>query len=147
MTSHQRATARLKRKLGPKVVATDAASLREAGFDSSKILFHPVAVVRVRREQDVGVALALANEFRVPVTTRGRGTTLTGAAAPRRGGWVLDTRALNGIAIDGEAGLAHVGAGAVVATVVMGEILFHGRGRVVEMGLQAALARSCARVD
>jgi glycolate oxidase len=117
MTSHQRATARLKRKLGAKVVATDAASLREAGFDSSKILFHPLAVVRVRREQDVGVALALANEFRVPVTTRGRGTTLTGAAAPRRGGWVLDTRALNGIAIDGEAGLAHVGAGAVVGDI------------------------------
>ena len=51
----------------------------------------------VRREEQVGVVLELANAFRVPVTTRGRGTTLTGAAAPRRGGWVLDTRALNRI--------------------------------------------------
>ncbi|MEY4006808.1 MAG: hypothetical protein RLZZ221_2904, partial [Verrucomicrobiota bacterium] len=50
-------------------------------------------------------------------TTRGRGTTLTGAAAPRRGGWVLDMRALNRIAIDGEAGMAHVGAGAVVGDI------------------------------
>lgn len=117
MSSHARATSRLKRRLGATVVATDAASLREAGFDSSKILFHPEAVVRVRKEEQVGVVLELANQLRVPVTTRGRGTTLTGAAAPRRGGWVIDLRALNRIAIDGEAGMAHVGAGAVVGDI------------------------------
>jgi len=48
MSSHASATSRLKRRLGATVVATDAASLREAGFDSSKILFRPEAVVRVR---------------------------------------------------------------------------------------------------
>jgi glycolate oxidase len=36
------------------------------------------------------VVLLLANRHGVPVTTRGRGTTLTGAATPVRGGWVLD---------------------------------------------------------
>ena len=84
-------------------VLTHLRALRAAGFDSSKILFRPEAVVRVRKEEQVGVVLELAYELRVPVTTRGRGTTLTGAAAPRRGGWVVDLRALNRIEIDGEA--------------------------------------------
>jgi glycolate oxidase len=110
-------TAQLKRRLGARVVFTDEASLNEASFDSAKLAFRPEAVVRVRREAEVGVVLELANKHGVPVTTRGRGTTLTGAATPVRGGWVLDTLALNKIAIDDEAGMAHVQAGTKVADV------------------------------
>ncbi|MBI5766765.1 MAG: FAD-binding protein [Verrucomicrobia bacterium] len=111
------ATAQLKRKLGARIVRTDGAARREASFDSSKILFDAAAVIRPRREADIGVVLALANRHSVPVTTRGRGTTLTGAAAPVRGGWVLDMLGLNKIEIDGEAGMAHVQAGARVAEI------------------------------
>jgi glycolate oxidase len=111
------ATALLKRKLGRRVVRTDDESLREASFDSAKIPYRPQAVVRVRKEQDVGVVLALANQHAVPVTTRGRGTTLTGAATPVHGGWVLDTLALNRIRVDDEAGMAHVQSGAKVADI------------------------------
>src|SRR6185369_1659453 len=82
MKSFATATARLKRKLGARVVRTDAASRHAASFDSSKILFSAAAVICPRKEADIGVVLELANKFRVPVTTRGRGTTLTGAAAP-----------------------------------------------------------------
>ncbi len=114
MKSFAAATALLKRRLGARVVLTDEAALREVSFDSSKILFRPCAVIRARSEADIGAVLELANLHRVPVTTRGRGTTLTGAAAPRRGGWVLDMLALNTITIDDEAGMAHVGAGAKV---------------------------------
>ncbi len=117
MGKFSKATAGLKRKLGAKVVATDVVSLHEAGFDSSKILFAPEAVIRARNEADVGTVIELANRHGVPVTTRGRGTTLTGAAAPRRGGWVLDMLALAAITIDGEAGMAHVGAGATIANI------------------------------
>jgi glycolate oxidase len=117
MKSFAQATALLKRKLGARIVRTDAASRREASFDSSKILFAAEAAIRPRKEADIGVVLKLANRFRVPVTTRGRGTTLTGAAAPVRGGWVLDMLALNKIAIDGEAGMARVQAGATVADI------------------------------
>jgi glycolate oxidase len=60
------------------------------------------------------VVLVLANRHGIPVTTRGRGTTLTGAATPVHGGWVLDLLGLNAIAVDDEAGMAHVGAGAKV---------------------------------
>ncbi len=117
MKSFAKATAALKRRLGSRVVHTDEAARREASFDSSKILFEAAAVIRVRREVEVGIVLELANKFRVPVTTRGRGTTLTGAAAPVQGGWVLDTLALDKIAIDGESGMAHVQAGAKVGDI------------------------------
>ncbi|HVS52894.1 MAG TPA: FAD-linked oxidase C-terminal domain-containing protein [Opitutaceae bacterium] len=116
MKTFSAATKQLKRRLGV-VVRTDAAALDEASFDSAKIPFRPEALVRVKNEREVGVVLELANKFRVPVTTRGRGTTLTGAATPVRGGWVLDTLALNRIAIDDEAGMARVGAGATVANI------------------------------
>ena len=117
MTSLAAATAQLKRRLGARIVRTDRAALDEAAYDSAKIPFRPAAVVRVRQEADVGVVLTLANRHRVPVTTRGRGTTLTGAATPVRGGWVLDTLALDRIAIDGETGMAHVQAGAKVGDI------------------------------
>jgi glycolate oxidase len=111
------ATARLKRQLGTRVVHTDEAARHAASFDSSKILFDAEAVIRPRKEADIGVVLALANQHRVPVTTRGRGTTLTGAAAPVRGGWVIDMLGLDKIEIDGEAGMAHVQCGAKVGEI------------------------------
>ena len=53
----------------------------------------------------------------MPVTVRGRGTTLTGAAVPLRGGWVIDLTGLRRVRIDAEAGLAYVQAGAPNAAV------------------------------
>ena len=117
MSPFASATRLLKRRLGARVVSTDTASLFAASFDSSKISFLPEAVVKPRREADIGVALALANRHRVPVTVRGRGTTLMGSAAPLRGGWVIDMLALNRIKIDPEAGMALVQGGAKVADI------------------------------
>jgi glycolate oxidase len=53
----------------------------------------------------------------VPVTVRGRGTSLTGSAAPARGGWVLDLHGWNRIRIDAQSGMAHVQAGATVGRI------------------------------
>jgi glycolate oxidase len=117
MKSFSAATRLLKRRLGGRTVVTDDAALRAASFDSAKLPFRPEAVVRVRNEADVGITLELANRHRVPVTTRGRGTTLTGAATPIRGGWVLDLLALDKISIDDQAGMARTGAGAKVGDV------------------------------
>ena len=110
-------TSKLQRRLGRNVVLVDEASLAAASFDSAKIPFRPAAVVRVRKEANVGVVLELANQHGVPVTTRGRGTTLTGAATPIHGGWVLDLLGLNKISIDDEAGMARVEAGATVGNI------------------------------
>jgi len=115
--SHARATTALRRKLGPTVVSTDAASCYAASFDSGRLSFMPAAVIQPRRREQVATVLALANRHGVPVTPRGRGTTLMGSAAPRAGGWVLDMLKLNRIKLDAEAGLAHVQAGAVVADI------------------------------
>ena len=110
------ATRLLLHRLGD-VVRTDANARWQASFDSSKLSFLPDAVARPRREEEIGVVLTLANRHRVPVTVRGRGTTLMGSAAPVRGGWVIDLRRLNRVRIDAEAGLAHVQAGATTAAV------------------------------
>lgn len=115
--SHASATATLKRRLGSRVDTSEKGRWA-ASFDSSKISFLPAAVVTPRAEADVGAVLELANQHGVPVTVRGRGTTLMGSAAPVNGGWVIDTRKLNRISIDADAGMATVGAGATNANVV-----------------------------
>ncbi len=117
MPSYRSATQQLQRRLGARVVRTDPAACFAASFDSSKISFLPVAVIKPRRVADIGVMLGLAHRHRVPVTVRGRGTTLMGSAAPVRGGWVLDMLALKRIRLDPEAGLAHVQAGATVGAI------------------------------
>lgn len=117
MKTYTAATRALVRKLGARVVATDEQSRFDASFDSSKISFMPEAVIRARREAEIGEALTLANRHRVPVTVRGRGTTLMGSAAPVGGGWVIDMLALNRIAIDAVAGLAQVQCGAKVGDI------------------------------
>lgn len=110
------ATRELKRRLGARVDVS-AGARWAASFDSSKVSFPPEAVVTPRRETDVGAVLTLANRHRVPVTVRGRGTSLTGSAAPVRGGWVLDLRRLRQIRLDRDAGLVDAGAGATTAAV------------------------------
>lgn len=117
MKSFDSATRLLRRRLGARVVATDEATRYAASFDSSKISFLPAAVIKPRKEADIGVALELANMHRVPVTVRGRGTTLMGSAAPVQGGWVIDMLALKRIRIDTVAGMAHVQAGAKVGDI------------------------------
>ena len=116
MASNSIATAQLRRKLGS-VVHTDRNARWEASFDSSKLSYLPDAVIKPRNAADIGVALVLANRHRVPVTVRGRGTTLTGAAVPLHGGWVVDLTGMHRVRIDAETGMAHVQAGATNAAV------------------------------
>lgn len=110
------ATRELKRRLGARVDTSERGRFA-ASFDSSKISFLPAAVITPRAEADVGVVLALANQHRVPVTVRGRGTTLMGSAAPVRGGWVVDMLRLKKIAVDADAGLATAQAGATTQAI------------------------------
>ena len=111
------ATKQLRAKLGPRVVRTDRDSKREASFDSSKIAFPLQAVIFPRDRSDLAAVLALANRHRVPVTVRGRGTSLTGSASPIRGGWVVDLHGWDRVQVDGDSGMARVEAGATVAAI------------------------------
>ncbi len=112
--SHQSALASLKRKL-PGRVFTDPESCFAASLDNLRLSFAPDAVVKVRQASDVGVLLQLANQYKVPVTARGAGSSATGSAVPLRGGWALDLSALDSIRIDAVARIATVGAGAITA--------------------------------
>lgn len=115
--SHSAAAQKLLKLLGAGVVYTDARSCTLASYDSGRMSFLPEAVIKPRKPAEVGVVLQMANKWGVPVTPRGRGTTLMGSATPVRGGWVLDLLRLNRIRIDDEAGFAHVQAGAVVGRI------------------------------
>jgi glycolate oxidase len=117
MRARSAATRLLQRRLGPGAVRTTAEALSAASFDSLKLPFLPEAVIFPRTKDDIGEALRLANRHLMPVTVRGRGTSLTGSAAPRRGGWVIDLLAFNRIKIDAMAGMAEVEAGARVADI------------------------------
>jgi glycolate oxidase len=111
------ATKKLVRALGRRVVRTDLASTRGASFDGSKISFMPAAVIFPRANEDIAAVLKLANRRRVPVTVRGRGTSLTGSASPAHGGWVLDLHRWKDVKIDAQAGMAHVQAGATIESI------------------------------
>ena len=84
----------LKEKLGG-IVHIDVDSLHKASFDGLKVYFSPDAVICPQQSSQVGDVLRLANEFRIPVTTKGAGSSLTGGATPVKGGWVLDLSQLN----------------------------------------------------
>ncbi|MBP6865780.1 MAG: FAD-binding protein [Candidatus Didemnitutus sp.] len=116
MKTFANATRLLQRRLGARVDLSEAGRW-EASFDSSKVSFLPDAVITPRAEQEIGVVLELANKHRVPVTVRGRGTTLMGSAAPVRGGWVVDMTKLTRIEVDDEAGLAVAQAGATTLAI------------------------------
>ncbi len=111
-----KATAQLRRQLGSRVATSDDALFR-ASFDGSKLSFLPEAVISPKKNADISAVLVLANKYRVPVTVRGGGTSLTGSGSPVRGGWVLDVSKWNKIKVDADAGLAQVQCGAIVADV------------------------------
>ncbi|MEM9160353.1 MAG: FAD-linked oxidase C-terminal domain-containing protein [Verrucomicrobiota bacterium] len=110
----EEATRALLAALGGRKVITEGHKKYMASFDSSKLAFDYEALIEARSEKDVGLVLKLANEYKVPVTTRGRGTSLTGSASPVKGGWVLDMAKMNRIVIKKEKSMAVVGPGAVV---------------------------------
>ena len=82
--------------------------------DAGTLLDHykPDAVVFPRSAKDVAWVLRLANRYRIPVTPRGGGTGLAGAAVPIEGGILLDMKNMNHIlAIDTKGYYAVVEAG------------------------------------
>ncbi|MDG2170857.1 MAG: FAD-linked oxidase C-terminal domain-containing protein [Opitutales bacterium] len=110
------ALSELKRRLRGSV-KTDAETLYWKSFDSSKLSFPIEAVIQPKNDREIGTLLKLANKHKVPVTTRGSGTCLTGAASPKEGGWVLDLSGWKKIRVDRETGMAYVETGAVLENI------------------------------
>lgn len=106
----------LRESLGDSVVTTPA-ELERVAYDGMKVAFSAEALILIRERNEVGTVLSLANQHRVPVTVRGAASTLTGAAAPRFGGWVLDLSLLKEFEIDRKNAICRAQAGAVVADI------------------------------
>jgi glycolate oxidase len=98
----------------PGISHTDTETIYRYSFDGLKISFLPEVVIIPDTENEIKPVLEIANEGKVPVTVRGSGSTLTGAATPVKGGWVIDLSRLNQIHIDPLHRMANVGCGAVV---------------------------------
>ena len=98
-TKMKRALVQLKRKL-PGRVWTDLASRESASVDNLRISILPHAVIRVKKGAEVGVVLKLANQYGIPVTARGAGSSATGSAVPVCEGWVLDLSLLKSIKLN-----------------------------------------------
>ncbi len=116
MTANTSSDALAKLKLGlGSCIHTDEESLFQASYDGLKIQCSPSVVIKPDSAEQVGEVLSIANEYEVPVTTRGAGSSLTGGVTPLRGGWVLDLSALNDIQIDEANMLVRCGPGAIVS--------------------------------
>ena len=68
------------------LVKTSDDELYRASYDGLKVSCKPQALIKVQNEREVGEVLRLANEFSIPVTSRGTGSSLTGGATPVHGG-------------------------------------------------------------
>ena len=98
-------------------VRCDPEVLYQASFDGSKLAFPPEAVVHPANGAAIETTLQLANHHRIPVTVRGGGSSLTGSASPREGGWVIDLSRWEKIQVDPVSGLAEVQAGVRIAAI------------------------------
>ncbi len=79
---------------------TDPADCWPYGYDNSKSHHPPSAVVLPRNHTQVVDCVKLCNQFKIPLTTRGRGTGTTGAAVPVLGGIVMSMERMDKIIRD-----------------------------------------------
>jgi len=110
--------ARLKQIAGAENVLTDEESLRGYSSDEAPLGLRvpPEVVVKPESTEQVSGLLAFANERRIPVTPRGRGTGLCNGAVPLYGGIVLSLERMNRIIeVDEENLMAVVEAGVILA--------------------------------
>lgn len=89
---------KLKAAVGQEFVLVEGEQLQAAGRDETEDFFYqPEVLVKPGTAEETAKVLQICNEFRVPVTTRGAGTGLSGGALPVKGGVVLSTSRLNKI--------------------------------------------------
>lgn len=80
---------RLAAVVGSEDLYTDPADRWPYGYDNSRRHAQPDAVAFPASHEEVRDAVRLCNEFKVPLTTRGLGSSTTGSAVPLAGGLVL----------------------------------------------------------
>lgn len=89
--------ARLRASFASDRLLTDPAECLVYGYDNSKRMAMPQAVVLAQSHDEVLTLVQLCNEFELPLVVRGRGTNTTGATVPIHGGIVLSLERMNRI--------------------------------------------------
>ncbi|MDR1740631.1 MAG: FAD-binding oxidoreductase [Synergistaceae bacterium] len=92
--------AELRQKIGDRnVVYEDRDALENYACDTAGVIFahNPDAVVKPENAEQVSAVMETASRYRVPVTPRGAGSGLAGAAIPVKGGIVLSIEKMNRI--------------------------------------------------
>lgn len=87
----------LRSVIGAKNLLTDAGDRLPYGYDNSRRVALPDAVVFAQEAPQVHEIVRLCNRFQTPLIARGRGTNTTGATVPVQGGIVLSLERMNRI--------------------------------------------------
>ena len=82
---------------GEHAVLNDQSDCWAYGIDNSKQHACPDLVVLPQHAEQIQLCIKICNEYKIPLTTRGRGTGTTGAAVPSHAGIVLSTERMNQI--------------------------------------------------
>ncbi len=81
--------ARLVSLLPPERIFTDPVDCYAYAYDNTRKIFPPVAVAFPVSTAEVQAVVALCNDFKIPLTPRGRGTGTSGGSLPEQGGVAL----------------------------------------------------------
>lgn len=88
----------LQDMLGAELVTVDREQLEKYGQDETEDLcYFPEVVVKPETVEQVSELMAYCNAHKIPVTTRGAGTGLSGGALPIKGGVLLSMEKFNKI--------------------------------------------------
>ncbi len=87
--------ARLAGIVGAEDLYTDPADRWPYSYDNSRRQAQPDAVAFPASHEEVRDAVRLCNEFKIPLTARGLGSSTTGSAVPVQGGLVLALERMN----------------------------------------------------
>lgn len=118
----------LEQIVGKDYLSSDREQLEKYGQDETEdFLFFAEVVVKPQNTEQVAAVARLCHTQKIPLTTRGAGTGLSGGALPVKGGVVLSTERLNKI--------LHIDERNLQATVEPGVINYIFQEEVKKLGL------------
>ncbi len=118
----------LEQIVGAEYISSEKEQLEKYGQDETEdFIFLAEMVVKPQNVQQVSAVARLCHEQKIPLTTRGAGTGLSGGALPVKGGVVLSTERLNKI--------LHIDERNLQATVEPGVINYVFQEEVKKLGL------------
>jgi len=104
----------LKKALPEFVLFFEKEERYRASMDNMRFSRMPAVVIRPDDEAQIEKLLKIANQHKIPITTRGAGSATTGATTPAIDGWVLDLSDWKNLHIDPDSMMAYVQPGVTV---------------------------------